>query len=359
MLHNKSSQPWLHSLFIDSLFIISPPLIILLIISLLPKQVKETDEISLISWVVLVLCIDVAHVYSTLYRTYFDKEFFSKNKKLLFNIPLLSFIASVVIYSINVLLFWRIMAYLAVFHFIRQQYGFIKIYSRKERLNKFQKIIETISIYNATLFPILYWHLHPEKIFHWFVENDFLYFKVPILENVLFGVYIIIALFHLLILLNNYHTDKIFNVPKFLLFLGTYLSWYFGIVYYNGDFTFTALNVIAHGIPYMALIWIYNKKKTSMGTNSLLQRISSPLRFFLFLLTLIAFAYIEEGLWDVLVWRDKESLFHVFWQLFNAPASLLLAIIVPLLAIPQITHYVIDGFIWKIKSKNNTSDFEL
>jgi hypothetical protein len=26
-----------------------------------------------------------------------------------------------------------------------------------------------------------------------------------------------------------------------------------------------------------------------------------------------------------------------------------LGIIVPLLALPQITHYIIDGFIWKIK----------
>jgi hypothetical protein len=34
------------------------------------------------------------------------------------------------------------------------------------------------------------------------------------------------------------------------------------------------------------------------------------------------------------------------------PGALLLALIVPLLALPQATHYVWDAFLWKIKPQN-------
>ncbi len=30
---------------------------------------------------------------------------------------------------------------------------------------------------------------------------------------------------------------------------------------FQGDLIFTLLNVVAHGIPYMGLIWIYGEKK--------------------------------------------------------------------------------------------------
>jgi hypothetical protein len=42
--------------------------------------------------------------------------------------------------------------------------------------------------------------------------------------------------------------------------VGTLISWYIGIVHYNNDLIFTFLNVVTHGIPYMALVWMYNTK---------------------------------------------------------------------------------------------------
>jgi hypothetical protein len=44
-----------------------------------------------------------------------------------------------------------------------------------------------------------------------------------------------------------------FNIPKNLIIIGTLSSWFFGIVYFNNDLVFTLLNVVSHGIPYMAL----------------------------------------------------------------------------------------------------------
>jgi hypothetical protein len=53
-------------------------------------------------------------------------------------------------------------------------------------------------------------------------------------------------------------------------------------------------------------------------------------------------AFVEELLWDNGVWQERTWLFGSFAALHEADSFL-----VPLLAVPQITHYVLDGFIWK------------
>jgi hypothetical protein len=109
-------------------------------------------------WLFLIVGIDVGHVYSTIYRTYFDKEIIRKNPTLFFLSPVLIYIAGVMLHSVNPILFWRAMAYLAVFHFIRQQYGFLRLYTRNEKQNLLKRI-DSVMIYSSTLYPLLYWHL--------------------------------------------------------------------------------------------------------------------------------------------------------------------------------------------------------
>jgi hypothetical protein len=49
-------------------------------------------------------------------------------------------------------------------------------------------------------------------------------------------------------------------------------------------------------------------------------------------------------LWDVLVWHEHPSLFGA-WGLRVSES--LLAFVVPALTVPQATHYVLDGLIWR------------
>ncbi|UOR06535.1 hypothetical protein MUN82_05425 [Hymenobacter aerilatus] len=67
----------------------------------------------------------------------------------------------------------------------------------------------------------------------------------------------------------------------------------------------------------------------------------------LFLGVIALLAYAEEGLWDGLVWREHGSVFGWFQQLPAVADPLTLTLLVPLLALPQMTHYVLDGFIWR------------
>lgn len=357
-------QAWIYSGKTDGVFILLPPFLSLLIVLLFPALFQQAQGMPLVSWVVLILMVDVAHVYSTLYRTYFDKETYNQQKTALYMIPLLCFIGGVILYAIGAYLFWRVIAYLAVFHFIRQQYGFMRIYSRKEMISTWERRIDSFTIYYATLFPLIYWHLHAPRNFNWFVEGDFYFFSLNGLSAISFILYLIVIGTYFLKEINLIRKSGTFNFPRNMVVLGTFLSWYFGIVYFNGDLAFTTINVLSHGIPYMALIWIYGRKKfygqAAPSENRFSSYLFSYRGLIIFLGLLFIFAYIEEGFWDAMVWSDHKSVFRPFYFIPRVSDLSLLSFLVPLLSLPQVTHYVIDGFIWKLsKDKYNWRNYTL
>jgi len=72
----------------------------------------------------------------------------------------------------------------------------------------------------------------------------------------------------------------------------------------------------------------------------------------IFIAFMVVLAFVEEGLWDGLIWRDHLRLFGVFK---NLPAISSLQIqmwLVPLLSVPQTTHYLLDAFIWRLHGKD-------
>lgn len=350
-----SKQPWIYSSWVDLVFIILPPFAILAILFGLPEIFEPNAGISPFIWLILIVGIDVSHVYSTLYRTYFDPQARTKYGKVLLLIPLLCFLFGVLIYSLGNTIFWRCLAYLAVFHFIRQQYGFMRIYSRKELSNKWNRRLDGLTIYSATLYPILYWHFSGDRNFEWFVEGDFFQFQPNrFILDVGFVIYILILLSFLVKEIKSYITNRYLNWPKCLIILGTIVSWYFGIVHFNGDLAFTLMNVVAHGIPYMALIWIYRikMKRNEKNQTKFSFKLYKPIALLSYLIVLFVFAFAEEGIWDALVWKDHPQFFSFIYSENFALLSAWLPILIPLLALPQMTHYVLDGFIWKVSRKD-------
>ena len=129
------------------------------------------------------------------------------------------------------------------------------------------------------------------------------------------------------------------------------------------------VNVISHGVPYMALIWLYHR--VSPGKYGKVEELPAPgferaasfLEKFVavclsylpvFLAVLVLFAYLEEGFWDGLIWREHLRFFSPFQYLPQITDKGVLAILIPLLALPQSTHYVLDGFIWRVKDRMNS-----
>ena len=107
---------------------------------------------------------------------------------------------------------------------------------------------------------------------------------------------------------------------------------------------FTAANVVVHGVPYVALLWMYSKQKCAESGGVVSKIVGRGLVVFVVLLQILAFA--EEMIWDRLVWRSHDGLFGS-WMSETVLSDEVLAILVPLLAVPQATHYVLDAVLWR------------
>ena len=114
---------WLFSRSIDLLVLFLPVWITWVVCFALPDQMLER-ALPLWVWAVFIVGVDVSHVWSTLFRTYLDREEFASHRTVLIRTPILAFCLFFAIAGFSSLWFWRVMAYLALFHFVKQQYGY-------------------------------------------------------------------------------------------------------------------------------------------------------------------------------------------------------------------------------------------
>ena len=348
---------WLFSKTIDLLVLYLPVWLCWAVLVSLPSTVVQA-ELPLWVWVVFVLGIDVAHVWSTLFRTYLDKEEFQHHRRLLVLAPVVSFVVVAGLAWYSTLWFWRVLAYIAVFHFVKQQYGFLALYKARAKDWAIQKTFQDKWVlYWATLYPVLHWHLNQAATFHWFVEGDFvgLYQWMPTLmqhwaslepfANGLYGAILLAWLVEERLKAGQWQWGKI-------LWMGTTaLTWYGGIVHFNSDLVFTITNVVAHGVPYIALLIYYQHQKEQLRT----QRAPAPWRWAAIILpSILLLAWLEEYCWDRWLFNERATFFGVLGDysaaLLQAPWAQALAF--GLLTLPQLTHYIIDGFIWRSNAHN-------
>jgi len=216
--------------------------------------------------------------------------------------------------------------------------------------------IDKAAIYGATIYPLIYWHCHWRQ-FSWFVEGDFIRLDLPRLATVAGLAYAAILAAYVVKEVALLRRGIGFNLPRNLLLVGTAASWFIGIVLFSNDLVFTGTNIIAHGIPYIALIWGYgrNQARLQRGRSSLLApwmaRLFTWQAVPVYMAALFGFAYVEEGLWDGFVWREHGGLFGAFSALPPLGSSDALIWLAPLLAVPQATHYILDALIWRLQTR--------
>lgn len=347
------SNTWIISRKADILFFLLPVWGCWLVAYFLPDSYLQAD-VSLAVWVVFVLLIDVGHVWSTIFRTYLDKEEFQNHRKLLISAPLIAFAISLILVSISVSLFWTFLAYLAVYHFVKQQYGYMRIYKAKSQDFRKKWLSDNFAIYFSMGYPLLYWHMNTDRNFNWFVQNDFFSFlqipnNIELVNTIGISVYFVVLGYWLVEGFLNGETGKR-PIAKILWVLTTAGNWMVGIVFYNSDLVFTTTNVIAHGVPYVTLIIYYKLQRRKVTVS----KSSSKLKFVGLVIGSIALlAFVEEYLWDILVNRELTDFFGslIPYEDFMIPSGWQLVFIATL-TIPQFTHYIIDGYIWKNNASN-------
>jgi hypothetical protein len=298
-------------------------------------------------FVALVLGIDVAHVYSTLFRTYFDGAEVRAHRARYVLVPLAVYAAGVLLYLHGALTFWRVLAYAAVFHFVRQQVGWVGVYrARAGTARRLDVWCDNAATYIAALYPLVEWHARlPDAQFAWFMAGDFVDTAGWAARALPYARTLWIVLLGAFVLRQAelwWRTGSV-QLGKICVVLSTAAVWYVGIVATNNDFAFTVTNVIAHGIPYLALLWAYTRERSRDAPRSVGSQLAAG-GLGAFVAVVLVFAFMEELLWDRFVWRERS------W-LFGSGAvdlgELALALLVPLLALPQAAHYVLDGFLWR------------
>jgi hypothetical protein len=346
---------WLFGKYKDLGILFLPVWMIWVILFLLPGSVLHAP-ISLWIWVVIIMGIDVSHVWSTIFRTYLDKEEFQNHKKILILAPLLALVLLFPFAQESTQYFWRVLAYLAVFHFMKQQYGFFAIYSYKAKHpKKHSWFKDQWVLYLSMLYPVLYWHLN-DRSFEWFIENDFISIPWVMSSSVHYSLEVLYWG-----VITGWFAEELLYVKKGynklsygrILWLGTtILNWYLGIVWFNSDLAFTLTNVVAHGIPYFALVLFYKVKKQQIQ-NVIKSKTTLSIAVTIIGLSLVL-AGLEEYLWDLFLNHEKEAFFSqiMAYPDFDLYGSHLETIALVLLSLPQVTHYILDGFIWKMNASN-------
>jgi hypothetical protein len=302
------------------------------------------------AFALLIVGCDVAHVWSTLFRTYLDPRERRRRAAALALVPAGCFLGGVLLHALDGAWFWRALAYLAAFHFVRQQWGFMA-YSRRAagETSRFDRVLDQVAIYDATLFPLLWWHANLPRAFVWFVDGDFVAGTPAAVGDAGHAVHFAVLGAWVARQAWLFARGRGVNLGKALVLGTTWVAWYGGIVVLDSDVAFTATNVLAHGVPYLVLVRRWGTARFR-GERGAVAAVFRPAGVVAFYGIVLALAFVEEGLWDRLVWRTHGSLFPV-------PAADLgagvLAVLVPLLAVPQATHYVLDALLWRTSPHRN------
>ncbi len=342
----RPRSPWLFSPRVDVCVFGGSALVSLLLLWVGARAGVLESESPEWAWVPAVLLVDVAHVYATAFRVYLDAEELKRRLSLYMLAPAIALAVSVALYSESEALFWRALAYLAVFHFVRQQYGWVALYrARAGERGRAGWAVDAAAVYMATLYPLAYWHANLPRRFWWFLPGDFA--ALPAwAERGAFVLYCLALGAYAVRSAHAWVVEGRGNPGKDLVVLTTAACWYAGIVAFNSDYAFTVTNVVIHGVPYAALVWWYARGRAQSSGRVYRQLARWPV----FLATLWVMAYAEELLWDRGVWHERAWLFGGAWDWESLKVFL-----VPLLALPQATHYVLDGFVWRRRSNPHLS----
>jgi hypothetical protein len=338
---SKPEKRWLFSKPLDLALFGGTAVVALVLVALAPAMGIGSDAPEW-SWITGVLLVDVAHVWSTAFVVYLD-PIEIKRRPLLYGLtPLAMFVVGIGLYAWGPGPFWRFIAYLAVFHFIRQQYGWVMLYrARNGERDVLGRWLDGATVYAATLYPLIWWHTQLPRGFAWMREGDFIIGLPRWVADGALIVYAALVVNYIGPAASQLMRRQPVSWGKHLVVLTTALCWYVGIVATNTDYTFTVTNVFIHGVPYMALVFVYAKAAAREAPKGPSARLLGR-GLFVCLATLWVIAYVEEMLWDRALWHDRSWLFGGGFDIGDGAM-----ILAPLLAVPQLTHYALDAFLWR------------
>jgi hypothetical protein len=213
------------------------------------------------AWAIL---IDAPHVFATFSRTYFDRTERKSRKRLLLGSLVFFVVGPLMVLAGLGLVFFFLAALWAYYHLVKQHYGFMVLYKKKNNdLARTDNFLDRAFLLLAFTYPFVA-----------FVERDpsamqrvpaQLHFIINALEVSLLVATITFGAAWLARQIQRAVRGQSLNVPKYLLLAAAIpMHWVVLLTPMpNKTIAIVAILTIYHNLQYHRLIWFHNQKYTS------------------------------------------------------------------------------------------------
>ncbi len=211
-------------------------------------------------WAIL---IDAPHVFGTFSRTYFDRTERQNRSRLLWGCLVFFTIGPLMVYFGAGLMFFFVAALWAYYHLVKQHYGFMVLYKKKNNdLAPVDNALDRLLLLFAFNYPfVAFIALDPEAMAR---VPPILQSGVNALATILLAGTIILTVAWLGRQIQRLLTGELLDVPKYLLLAAAIpMHWIVLLTPMpHKPIAIVAILTIYHNLQYHRLIWFHNKKYT-------------------------------------------------------------------------------------------------
>ncbi|MGI8837974.1 MAG: hypothetical protein ACR2H4_15245 [Pyrinomonadaceae bacterium] len=211
-------------------------------------------------WAIL---IDAPHVFGTFSRTYFDRAERRNRARLLWGSLLFFAVGPIMVFAGLGLVFFFFAALWAYYHLVKQHYGFMVLYKKKNNdLAPIDNALDRLLLLFAFNYPfVAFIAADPEAMTR---VPASLRFGVNGLATILLAGTIILFVAWLARQLQRFLAGESLDVPKYLLLAAAIpMHWIVLLTPMpNKPITIVAILTIYHNLQYHRLIWFHNQKYT-------------------------------------------------------------------------------------------------
>lgn len=293
-----------------------------------------------VAWAIL---IDAPHVFGTFSRTYFDRAERKNRARLLWGSLLFFVVGPVMVWFGAGLVFFFVAALWAYYHLVKQHYGFMVLYKKKNGdLAKVDNFLDRLLLLFAFNYPFVEFIARdPEAMAR--VPNS-LRSGVSTLSLLLLIGTVALLLVWLGRQIQRLVIGQPLNVPKYLLLAAAIpMHWIVLLTPMpHKPIAIVAILTIYHNFQYHRLIWFHNRKysgedsKQKYGAAELISR-----RLLFYVLFGLVFGLIYQG--------PRQLLGYVSLQRGPNEQSFLIQLGISFLWGYAFIHYYLDSKIWRVR----------
>ena len=297
-------------------------------------------------WAIL---IDAPHVFGTFSRTYFDRAERQNRARLLWGSLLFFLIGPLMVWLGAGLVFFFIAALWAYYHLVKQHYGFMVLYKKKNNdLAPLDNALDRLLLLFAFNYPfVAFIALDPEAMARVPVA---LQSGVTLIATVLLTGTIVLGVAWLVRQIQRGIIGLPLDVPKYLLLAAAIpMHWIVLLTPMpHKPIAIVAILTIYHNLQYHRLIWFHNKKYTAPAQRDQLREkfgaaelISRRLLFYIGFG--IIFGLIYQGPRQLLGYASLQN------EGGTAATSLPIQLGISFLWGYAFIHYYLDSKIWRVR----------